>query len=107
MATLICCTRPVDDRAHWWILLSVSSRCIDQWNESSMDNLNHPWVFAKLRVILRDEITKGGDEIIEGGNWTKSGNIPILQFKIILAKRQRRGTTGNFWIRRYKDVKIE
>lgn len=95
MVTLICCTRPVDDHAHWWILPFASSRCIDQWNESSMDNLNHPWIFAKLRVILRDEIVKGGDEIIERGDWAKSGNISILQSRRIFSKRQRRGTTGN------------
>lgn len=92
MVTLICCTRPVDDRAHWWILPFASSRCIDHLNESSMDNLNHPWIFAKLRVILRDEIVKGGDEIIERGDFFNLGeyllNVNAEELLEILDKKE-------------------
>lgn len=51
----------MDDCGHWSILLAVSPRFIDQWNASSMDNINHLWIFAKSQVILRDEIINGGE----------------------------------------------
>lgn len=77
-------TRLVDERIHWWILLSASSIFIDQWDASSIDNLNYPWVFAKLQAILGDKIIQGGGEIIKGDNVTKSGNMSILQFEIMI-----------------------